>query len=142
MNDTESYLMWKAYADRGYALRTTFERVQASFDGFSGLITGGVVDYVDFERDLTLVGNVFNHVATKDLPYRDEREFRLVLWSIDPKNQGITKLSKGTRIPVDIRTLIERVVVSPFTRSVHPDLDRLLERLNIPLHSSSVNYRA
>jgi hypothetical protein len=25
MNDVESYMMWKAYGDRGYAIRTTFE---------------------------------------------------------------------------------------------------------------------
>ena len=27
MNDSESYLMWKAYAERGFAIRTTFERI-------------------------------------------------------------------------------------------------------------------
>ena len=32
MNDAESYLMWKVYGDRGFAIRTTFERVQISFD--------------------------------------------------------------------------------------------------------------
>lgn len=89
MNDIESYLMWKAYADRGYAIRTTFERVQASFEPFAGAITGGVVSYVDFERDLIPVGNVFTHVITKDRPYRDEREFRLFFWRPDPKNQPI-----------------------------------------------------
>ena len=26
MNDVESYLMWKAYAERGFALRTTYKR--------------------------------------------------------------------------------------------------------------------
>jgi hypothetical protein len=30
MNGFESYLMWKAYAERGYAVRTTYERVQAA----------------------------------------------------------------------------------------------------------------
>jgi hypothetical protein len=48
MNDFESYLMWKAYAERGYAVRTTYERVQAAFDRFNGAVTGGVVEYVDF----------------------------------------------------------------------------------------------
>ena len=37
MNDFESYLMWKAYAERGFALRTTYERVQAAFDRFNGM---------------------------------------------------------------------------------------------------------
>src|SRR5712691_3970650 len=44
MNDVESYLMWKAYGDRGYAIRTTFERMQISFARFEGAINGGVVE--------------------------------------------------------------------------------------------------
>jgi hypothetical protein len=51
MNDAESYLMWKAYADRGYAIQTTFERVQASFEGFNGEIDGRCVEYMDYSRE-------------------------------------------------------------------------------------------
>ncbi len=76
MNDVESYLMWKAYAERGFALRTSYNRIQAAFDRFNGVVTGGVVEYVDFARHRTSVGNAFHLVMTKDLPYRDEREFR------------------------------------------------------------------
>ena len=142
MNDFESYLMWKAYADRGYAIRTTFERVQASFESFVGSITGGVVSYVDFERDLTSIGNVFNHVITKDLPYRDEREFRLLFWRHDPKNQPIEPGPIGVRVQVDIRLLVERVFVSPAEHHVPGELLGLLEHHGIACDSSLINLRS
>lgn len=138
MNDVESYLMWKAYADRGYAIRTTFERVQASFASFAGTVTGGVVSYVDFERDLTPVGNVFNHVITKDLPYRDESEFRLFFWRHDIKNQSIEPGPVGLGVQVDVGVLVERVFVNPTERHVPDELLALLRRHGIACDSSLI----
>ena len=82
MNDSESYLMWKVYANRGCAIESTFERLQISFDGFPGEIEGGTVDYIDYRRETIQVGNIYFPVAKKDLPYRDEREFRLLFLAI------------------------------------------------------------
>lgn len=142
MNDGESYLMWKAYADRGYAIRTTFERVQAAFDPFVGAITGGVINYVDFERDITSVGNVFNHVVTKDLPYRDEREFRLFFWRLHQNNQQIEPGSIGVRVKVDLRFLVDRVFVSPAEHHVPGELMALLEQHGIACDSSMIGLRS
>jgi len=142
MNDCESHLMWKAYAERGFAVRTTFERVQASFESFSGSVTGGVVDYVDFNRDRTQVGNVFNLVMTKDRPYTDEREFRLLLWTLDPKNVDFPRQVTGMRVPVDVRMLVERVFVNPLEPNVPGELLAELERHKIPVDSSSLKYRS
>jgi hypothetical protein len=142
MNDFESYLMWKAYADRGYAVKTTYERIQASFENFEGAITGSVVDYVDFLRERTPVGNVFNLVVTKDLPYRDEREFRLLLWGIDPRNINQQQQGKGMRVGVDVGMLIERVYVNPFLKdSVPGQLLGLLEHHKIKIDTSSLKHR-
>jgi len=138
MNEQESYLMWKAYGDRGYAIQTTFERVQCSFEQTAAVITGGTVDYVDFDRDLTPVGNSFNHVATKDTPYTDEREFRLVFWNLDPRNANVALLPKGVRIPVDVRMLIRSIVPSPFANSMDTELERLIEENGITLVRSRV----
>lgn len=140
MNNYESYLMWKAYADRGYAIRTTYERVHTSFEPFVGAITGGVVNYVDFERGLTPVGNVFHHVVTKDLPYVDEREFRLFFWRHDLKNQAIEPESTGIRVKVDIRRLIERVYINP-AEDVFPKLLDLLKSHNIECDRSLITLR-
>lgn len=141
MNDHESYLMWKAYAGRGFAIQTSFERLQASLTGASYVVTGGVVEYVDFERDSTAVGNVFNHVATKDLPYRDEREFRLVFWDVEPRNVDHPKLPKGVRVPVDVKMLIRGLVRSPYPEQLAPELEELIEQHGFQLGSSAVAAR-
>jgi hypothetical protein len=63
--------------------------VQASFDKTAFAVTGSVINYVDFERSQTGLGQVFTLVTTKDLPYEDEREFRLLLWQHDPANSAL-----------------------------------------------------
>jgi hypothetical protein len=141
MNDFESYLMWKAYAERGFAVRTTYERVQAAFDRFNGAVTGGVVKYVDFTRESTPVGIAFHLVTTKDLPYRDEREFRLLLWAVDPKNSELQRSGKGIRVPVDVRTLIDCVYVNPLNQSTPSDLLALLKSHKIAIDTSNLRYR-
>ncbi len=141
MNNHESYLMWKAYADRGFAIETTFERLQASLVETPAAITGGVVSYVDFERDYTRFGNVFSHVETKDMPYIDEREFRLVFWDIDQKNMNYEKAGNGVRIKVDIQLLIERVVRNPY-QAVNPELEHLLELNGLQPSQSKVMTKA
>lgn len=131
MNNAESYLMWKAYGNRGFAVRSTFERAQAAFEPFGGSITGGVVQYIDFEREVTSLGNVFNHVITKDLPYTDEREFRFLLWRHDPANANVVLGPKGVRVRVNLQMLIQSVVVSPLLKEVPSELRTLLERRQI-----------
>ena len=138
MNEHESYLMWKAYGDRGYAIQTTYERLQCAFERTENLVTGGVVKYVDFERDLTLVGNSFNHVATKDTPYTDEKEFRLVYWNLSLQNADTFTLPNGVRVPVDIKMLIRNVVSSPFAPDMKPELEPLLVEHGLTLSRSRV----
>lgn len=141
MNECESYLMWKVYAERGIAVRTTFERVQASFESFAGAITGGTVAYVDFMRERTPVGNVFNLVMTKDIPYFDEREFRLLLWKLDPRNVDLARLTKGMRVPVNVRMLIERVFINPLSGPIPGEVLEQLDRHKIVVDKSSLKYR-
>jgi hypothetical protein len=141
MNNYESYLMWKVYANRGFAIQTTFERLQASLNKSNAVITGGVVNYVDFKRDITPVGNVFDHVATKDKPYQDEREFRLVYWDIDPRNAGYPKTTNGVRVKVDISMLIESIIRSPFTEPMSPDLENLIGAHGFHFDSSGIPIR-
>lgn len=143
MNNAESYLMWKAYANCGFAVRTTFERAQAAFEPFVGAITGGVVQYVDFEREVTPIGNVFNHVITKDLPYTDEREFRFLLWQHDPANSQISFGLKGVRVRVDLQMLIDQIVINPLTKVVPLELRTILElkQLRCSIEPSQISDR-
>lgn len=137
MNDAESYLMWKVYGNQGFAIQTTFERVQIAFDRFEGEINGGVVEYLDFERDGMPIGNVFTAVAKKDLPYRDEREFRLYFWQPGLANQRIEAGPDGVPVRVDLEKLIERVVISPRLKNIPSEFYELLERKNIKCRITS-----
>lgn len=130
--------MWKAYADRGYAVSTTFERIQSAFEGFPGVITGGEVTYVDFARDGTELGNTFTLATTKDMPYRDEKEFRLFFWKPEPRNEQIPLLSNGVRIPVDVRRLIAKIYVSPLVGTMSADIADAAKGLGIDVESSAI----
>jgi hypothetical protein len=100
------------------------------------------VEYVDFTRESTAVGDAFHLVTTKDLVYRDEREFRLLLWVVDPKNSELQRSGNGIRVPVDVRTLIDRVYANPLNQSRPPrDLLALLESHKIKIDPSNLRYR-
>lgn len=80
--------MWKAYADKGVTVQTSFERTPLA-------VTGGVVSYVDFVRDQTGLGQRFTHVTTKDLAYESECECRLWLWVHERANVTLSKAGRG-----------------------------------------------
>jgi hypothetical protein len=125
--------MWKVYGDRGYAIQTTFERVQAAFESSPGLVQGCPVDYLDFSRDSFDIGNVFTAVTKKDLPYKDEREFGLLFWRVDPANSAIAVEADGggVKVAVDLSMLVETIYVSPQITAVPPELSRLVEANNL-----------
>jgi len=143
MNRSESYLMWKTYADRGCAIQTTFERIQAAFDETSMEVNGGVVDYIDFLREAPLAGNVFRHAVAKDLPYQDEREFRLIHWIPSYGEEFAERPPKGIRIKANLRTLIESIYVSPALKELPRDLSALVNSKNLDcdIRSSTVSTR-
>ena len=140
INDCESYLMWRAYGERGFAIRTNFERLGAAFDRFSGSIEGRMVQYIDFSREAFDIGNVFTAVTHKDLPYRDEREFRLTFWKPDLGNAAVPVTPSGVRVPIDLDMLVEAIYVSPRLAAVPDDVRRLVEqkRLSCQLVVSAV----
>ena len=143
MNSYESYLMWRAYADRGFALQTTFERLQLSLDAYDGEVNGTTVEYRDYERETLPVGNVFTAVTTKDAPYRDEREFRLLLWRPDELGRRDLPRPRGIPVRVDLSALIEKIYVSPTHRQSLNELEKQLIRLgiNCQIVSSSIRER-
>jgi len=143
INGGESYLMWKAYAQHGFAIQTTFERASAAFESFAGTITGGVVEYVDFARQETAFGNVFNQVITKDLPYSEEREFRFLLWRCDQPNAPLGIADTGHNVGVDLKMLVEKIYVNPFKTTISNELIELLDAAGLRerIVQSHVNHR-
>lgn len=87
-----------------------------------------MVDYIDFDREEIPLGNAFTPVVKKDLPYRDEREFRLLFWRHGLTNQSIAVDTNGVRVPVDLNKLVEKICVSPLVREVPSTLYDILER--------------
>ena len=63
--------MWKAYVDKGVAIQTNFERMQAKFKGTRLTVVESVAKHVNFERDQIGLGHAFTHFTTKDLPCED-----------------------------------------------------------------------
>jgi hypothetical protein len=112
LNDTESYLMWKVYADRGFAIETTIERLQGAFGSTSETVEGTVVNYLDYARGEFPIGNVHAAVETKDIPYRDEHEFRLLIWK-PPQTIADVPTKNGIRVPVDVGAVLRKIYVSP-----------------------------
>ena len=74
---------------------------QASFETTSLAVTGGVVSYVNFERDQTGLGRLCTHVTTRDLPYEMNREFCLLLWMHELINDTLSTPWGGASEAVD-----------------------------------------
>jgi hypothetical protein len=113
MNETESYLMWKVYGDRGFAVATTVERLAGAFESTTEEIEGTVVNYVDHSREEIPSHNIYPVVETKDIPYRDEREFRLLIWKPRQDNRPQNPEGKGIPVPVDVGLVVRSIYVSP-----------------------------
>jgi hypothetical protein len=141
MNNAESYLMWKVYADRGCAIETTFERIRIAFDGFMGEIEGSVIDYIDYKREKMPVGNIYQSVVRKDLPYKDEREFRLLFWQHSLANQKIEVGLEGIKIGVNLNKLIARIWLNPQYEESTREIVRLVEAkgLDCEICNSAIN---
>ncbi len=113
MNDHESYLMWKVYGEKGCAIQTNYERLVTSFGDNPPVINGCVIRYIDYERDSFPIGNVFWSVTYKDLPYRDEKEFRLLYWKLHLANQNIPVEENGLKVKIDVNMLIDNIYINP-----------------------------
>lgn len=127
MNNHESYLMWKVYGDRGCAIQTTYERIVTSFHNGQAEINGSVVNYIDYDRDQLPTGNTFYSVSYKDIPYKDEREFRLLYWKLSLPNQNLPVEETGVKVAVDADILIENIYINP---AILFDADELTEAIN------------
>ncbi len=122
MNDQESYLMWKVYGNRECAIQTNYERLFAAFAPSPAKIEGCVVEYIDYERDGFGIGNTYTQISFKDIPYRDEREYRLLFWKVSPENIKLNPEEKGIKIQVDINMLIDNIYLNP---GYIPNIDKL-----------------
>lgn len=127
MNDTESYLMWRAYGNRECAIQTDYEQLVLSLGNELPEIHGGVVKYIDYEQEALPLNNLLSPVTYKDLPYKDEREFRLLFWRLCGVNLNYPVDKKSIKIHIDPNSLIENIYINPNSKMEIGELKSLVE---------------
>lgn len=120
-NQHESEGMWGLYSRSGVAIRTSVKSMKHALQGNdqSHLIYIGAVKYLDFADELlktsdclTADGHMIGMI--KRVAYAHENEVRmLITGDIDPKNPAAAT-PKPKLVKIDIDTLIEGLVISPF----------------------------
>lgn len=126
-NPVESAAMWDLYFKSGevMAIRTSFSRFRSAFDETDLQVSGGLVQYVDYETHKTDHVNIVLWATLKRLSFEHEKEFRAIVMSTNILNPGVS-------VPINIEVLIEEIYVSPTA----PDwtvelLQRMLKRYDL-----------
>jgi hypothetical protein len=118
MNTFESAAMWSQYlkSGEGVAIRSTFANFCKCFAQTPRTITGGVVEYLDYDTDLPNspleADNIAQLVCCKRKSFEHEREFR-GMTSCDQPISPEEGDESGLYISLDVNTLIEEVYVAP-----------------------------
>jgi hypothetical protein len=79
--------------------------------------------------------------VSKDLPYKDEREFRLLFWQHSLANQKIEVGLEGIKIGVNLNKLIARIWLNPQFEESTREIVRLVEAkgLDCEICNSAIN---
>jgi hypothetical protein len=146
MNDSESDAMWKLYVkgSAGVAVRSTVSRVMHSFDNASETVYMSEVRYADPDKLIASDTSIFglSDYIFKRSAFQHKKEIRLGTNRPDVRmeffdDHGILKIPepgitadqiltfptrKGVYVAVDVATLVETVVVSPYASNWFSDL--------------------
>lgn len=140
-SERESALMWKLYAgDHGVAIMSRFGRLYEAFtsstrtdNGDSPTLPGSVmvsrVRYFGSEQEDVPGDDPLWPFLHKWHHYSDEREVRALYLDEQAAASGDELPDDGVVLPVDLDTLIEHVVISPFMPEwAHGPISAMLER--------------
>lgn len=127
--DVESMAMWKIYG--GSAASVCVEStVGALVDSMvipDGLeVHAGKVSYVDYEKDYIGVDDPLQFFFNKSKHYEFEKEFRFVLHPSRLESILSARAEFGTSIPVEPKSIIKSIVVSPAAADWFFDLINLI----------------
>lgn len=145
-NQAESEAMWRLYGkDEGVAIRTTFKDLSESFICESPIHIGQV-KYIDYNTDQIPLENALLPLFHKRLIFEHEREVRAI--SLDPEIENMgqdnveTNLNPGKSFEIDISTLANEIVVSPYSKDwfkvLVKDIVKRYE-LHIPVTKSNIS---
>jgi hypothetical protein len=118
VNSHESEAMWRLYASKGIAIRSTCERLCQSLNDPDGRnVFVGMADYIDYEIDWISMANSFSAVLAKRKSFEHERELRAVidlpLKVNSDQTQDEIAQPNGLSENVDVQRLIEHIFVYP-----------------------------
>jgi hypothetical protein len=129
LSEHESAAMWKLYLNsgEGVAVQTTVRKLLDCLENVLGVsVFSGMVDYTNYETEYISESNLFNLYMNKRNSFEFEKEFRSVFCRFPKSGTIISKndVAKhfetieegGENIKVDIKSLIEKVVVSPHSQ--------------------------
>ncbi len=111
MNEFENDAMWKSFLlnGEGVAIQSTFKQLQESFEETDEeTISIGMVKYYD--DDFEGLTNVFKLFLQKRVFFNNENELRAIMIKFSDKREII---EKGIFVPIKIKNLINRVILSP-----------------------------
>jgi hypothetical protein len=138
----ETIKMWREYGEDGVAVCSRYQLLKSALDGIGDRAYIGLVRY----GSAHLTGwNTFRFITTKRMRHADEREVRAFLWIVDPY-AGINRhfdddnrahrrpltpppdrVSHGERRVVDLRTIVNEIVVTPWaSSSAFEEISRLV----------------
>ena len=135
--------MWKIYANdkNGIAIKSSFKNVVKSLhDQTDFTISSGQVVYsqeTDFHYNKTQT-NYFLYFLRKRIYFEFEKELRFLILN----NKIFNPSPKGIDIKVDLDSLIDKIVVSPYTDDiVKSEINSLLKKndLKKPVILSSIS---
>lgn len=134
----ETCQMWKEYGREGVAITSRYQLLKAALDAMSDRAYIGLVRY-DASHMLGNPANEFRYITTKRSEYAHEQEVRAFLWLPD-QHAGINRhydendqvhplpltppppyVLKGQRRKVDLKALVNEIVVSPWASSATLD---------------------
>lgn len=170
VNNEENNALWKIYvgSGQGVAIRTTLGAIRKSLQYRRRTISGGLVEYIDYEYDTYIrIGSSsgYERIFHKAKFYEYEREFRMMYYFpdtlgkfklhpetealMDPIDLKMWKADAVVRregflqsvpfVPADLELLIHEVVVSPGSGSWFL---QLVQSLVMEKISSAVTVRA
>lgn len=130
-NDHESVAMWKLFlsSGNGVAIKTNFETIYSAIkDSNEFKVSGGRMNYEDYEEFDFDVSNIISAHTMKQQEYNYENEIRFSLYSPPPTeeeehgpgdsvNYQYDNQEKGIPIELKFEELIDEVRISPYSPS-------------------------
>jgi len=118
MNDGESEAMWRIYSDSGkaIAIQSTFERLRGVL---KKKIICGEIEYIDYQTKIIPEPSYVAPFMHKRKSFIHERELRALTMDEWPRlsathyDYSAKATDEGELVPVNLRALIERVLISP-----------------------------